>query len=92
MQRSGYLSGTHPADVRAVKIPIEADEHQVRFLRNNILVGIVEVDPEHGCGMFNPHDILTAEREDGDPSFAKEIPDKFREEPGCLFLVENDPD
>jgi hypothetical protein len=50
---------SEPFFVCAVKIHIEADEHQIKFFRNNILVGIIEIEPERCCHLFNPHDILT---------------------------------
>ena len=50
-----------PFFIGAVKIRIEADEHQLKFFRNNILVGIIEIEPERCSHLFNPHDILTTQ-------------------------------
>jgi hypothetical protein len=67
---------SEPFFIGAVEIRIEADEHQIKFFRDNILVGIIEIEPKCRCDQFNPLDILTGQGENRDTSLAKEITDE----------------
>ena len=69
-----------PIPIRAVKIRIEADEHQIKFFRNNILVGIIEIKLELRRHLLKSLHIFATQPENSDAAFSKEVLDEKREQ------------